>query len=148
VRPYTRVWNDPSLNSSRPTRELVVAVREQAPFSLRFVPERIEVEAGKPVALKLQLTRHWAAFRGDVNLLPLAMPNSFRLPTQRIAAGQNEITLNLDVPQGARPGDYTLALLGQAQVPFSKDEAMANPPPTLVSLPSQPLTITVKAEAK
>ena len=34
VRPYTRVWNSTDLNSSRPTRELVVAIAgESAPCS-------------------------------------------------------------------------------------------------------------------
>src|SRR5207247_2310102 len=57
VRPYTRVWTDPSLGSSRPTRELALAVRDSAPFALRFAAERVEVEAGKRAELKLLLDR-------------------------------------------------------------------------------------------
>ncbi len=148
VRPYTRVWNDASLNSSRPTRELVVAVRDGAPFGLRFEPDRVEVEAGKPVQFKLKLDRHWADFRSDVNVLPLEFPGNFRLGTSKIAAGQNELTVTIDVQGGTRPGDITLAVMGQAQVPFSKDPEAKDRPPTLVSLPSQPVTITVKKPAK
>jgi hypothetical protein len=148
VRPYTRVWNDASQNSSRPTRELVVAVRDGAPFGLRFEPERIEVEAGKPAQLKLKLDRHWADFRGDVNVLPLEFPGNFRLGSSKIAAGQTELTATIDVQGGTRPGDYTLAALGQAQVPFNKDPEAKDRPPTLVSLPSRPVTITVKKPAK
>src|SRR5262249_9951507 len=47
VRPYTRVWNSPDQNSSRPTRDLVIAVGESAPFALQFVQDRVEIEAGK-----------------------------------------------------------------------------------------------------
>ncbi len=148
VRPYTRVWNDASQNSSRPTRELVVAVRDSAPFGLRFEPERLEVEAGKPVQLKLKLVRHWADFRGDVNVLPLEFPGQFRLGTTKIAAGQEELAVTIDVQGGTRPGDYTLAALCQAQVPFNKDPEAKDRPPTLVSLPSRPVTITVKKPAK
>ena len=45
------------------------------------------------------------------------------------------------------PGDYTLTILGQAQVPFSKDpmKPKAN---TLVTLACRPVTITVTAAAK
>jgi hypothetical protein len=147
VRPYTRVWNDASQNSSRPTRELVVAVRDSAPFGLRFEPERVEVEAGKAAQLKLKLARHWADFRGDVNVLPLEFPGQFRLAATKIAAGQDELTVTIDVQGGTRPGEYTLAALGQAQVPFNKDPEAKDRPPTLVSLPSRPLTIAVKPRA-
>jgi len=147
VRPYTRVWSDPSQNSSRPTRELVVAIRDGAPFGLQFAADRVEVEAGKAVQVPLRLTRHWADFRGDVNVLPLEFPGQFRLPTGRISAGQSELTVAIDVQAGTRPGNYTLTVLGQAQVPFSKDPAGARSP-TLVSLPSRPLTIAVRTPGK
>ena len=59
VRPYTRVWNAPDQNSSRPTRELVVAVRESAPFALQFAHDRVEIEAGKRADVTLKLDRRW-----------------------------------------------------------------------------------------
>src|SRR5262249_24688136 len=40
VRPYTRVWTDPSLGSSRPTRELALAGRPGAPFAPNFTAAR------------------------------------------------------------------------------------------------------------
>jgi len=39
------------------------------------------------------------------------------------------------VQAGAAPGDYTVSVLGQAQVPFNKDPKAAKNPNTLVSLP-------------
>src|SRR5262249_18203446 len=58
VRPYTRVWTEANITSSRPTREFVLAVRDSAPFALEFADERVEVEAGKIAELKLRLRRH------------------------------------------------------------------------------------------
>ena len=44
VRPYSRVWNSTDLNSSRPTRELMVAISsENTPFSITPAVEKIEV---------------------------------------------------------------------------------------------------------
>jgi hypothetical protein len=61
----------------------------------------------------------------------------------QIAAGQSEGTCTIEVAEGTRPGTYTLAVLGQAQVPFNKDATAAERPKTLVSMPSRPITITV-----
>src|SRR5262245_1985256 len=45
VRAYTRVWPQPDMNSSRPTRELVLAVARVAPFALRPAADRVEPPA-------------------------------------------------------------------------------------------------------
>ncbi len=143
VRPYTRVWTDASMNSSRPTRELVVAVRDGAPYRLEWDSEGIEIEAGKTVDAKLRLTRRWADFQANVTIQGLFLPGNFNLSNAEIPAGQTELTLPITVQNGTRPGDYTLAVLGQAQVPFSKDPSAKDRPNTLVSLPSRPLTLAV-----
>src|SRR5262249_46283581 len=65
VRAYTRVWPQPDMNSSRPTRELVVAVAGTAPFALRPAADRVEVTAGQKVAVKYLLDRA-AGFTGAV----------------------------------------------------------------------------------
>ena len=48
-----------------------------------------------------------------------------------------------EVP-GLPDGEYTVAVFGQAQVPFSKDAKAATKPPSLVTLPSRPLTLTLR----
>jgi hypothetical protein len=146
VRPYTRVWTDPSISSSRPTREFVLAVREGAPFGLGFDAERVEVEAGKKAELKLRLQRHAKDFTGKVTLLPLAPTDNLHLGNAEVAAGRDEGTLTVDVPAGTPPGEYTLGVLGQAQVPYSKDPKAAQKPNVLVSLPSRPITVVVTAK--
>jgi hypothetical protein len=143
VRPYTRVWTDPNMNSSRPVRELVVALRDSAPFALHFASQRVEVEAGKKVELKVQLERQWPEFKNAVNVLPLSLPGPLKLGTISIAPDRTEATVTLDVQPNARPGEYALSVLGQAQVPFAKDAKAATKPNTLVSQPARPLTLVV-----
>jgi hypothetical protein len=147
VRPYTRVWNSTDLNSSRPTRELVVAVRGDAPFALTPAAETLEVEAGKKVELKLSCERLWPEFKGNVNLVPLSFPNPVKMGSVTIPEGKTDATVTIEVQANAKPGTYTIAVQGQGQVPFSKDAKTAAKP-TLVSLPSRPINIVVKPAAK
>ena len=145
VRAYCRVFN---LVGSRETRDHVFAIRERSPFSLMIEPDRISVEAGKKADVKLRLVRHWGDFKNAVNYQPLNFPGQFQLGNGTIAADQTEVTLSIMVQAGTRPADYTLAVLGQAQVPFNKDATKPDKPNTLVSIPSRSLTITVTEPPK
>jgi hypothetical protein len=136
------------MNSSRPLRELAVAIREPAPYSIVLVPEKITVEAGQKAELKVALNRYWPDFKSNVTLLPLSFPGNFQMPNSQVVAGSHEATVTIQVQANTRPGDYTLSVLGQAQVPFNKDAQATSRPNTLVSLPSRPVTITVTAAAK
>ncbi len=143
VRPYTRVWSEANIGSSRPMRSLPVAIRESAPFDLHFVPERLEVEAGKKAELKLQLGRLWPDFKNGVKVLPLSFPGYFQMSSFEIAADKSEAAVTVQVQPNAPGGEFSLAVVGQAQVPFSKDPAAAQRPNTLVSQPSRPVTLVV-----
>jgi hypothetical protein len=143
VRPYTRVWNNGD-GSSRPTRELVVAVLgESAPFALTPAVERLEVEAGKKAELVVKCERLWPEFKGPVTLIPLSLPGPVKMGTVTVAEGKTEATVTLETQAGMRPGEYTLAITGQGQVPFAKDPKATAPPNTLVPLPSRPVTLVV-----
>ncbi|MFO0902062.1 MAG: PPC domain-containing protein [Pirellulales bacterium] len=148
VRPYTRVTNDPSYSSSRPMRRALIAVRDVAPFEVTVEPPQATVEAGKKVDLKLRLVRRWPDAKNAVTIQPLSFPGNFKLGNQEFKPDVAELTASLEVQAGTRPGEYTLALLAQSQVPFHKDAAMANKPNALVSLPSRSLRLTVKAPPK
>lgn len=143
VRPYTRVWND-AKGSSRPTRELCASLVEKAPFHVVPEKEQFETKAGETIGLKVQIQRLWPEFTGDLKLIPLGWPGNFQMPELPVAAGATEATISITVQNGTAPGPYTLALLAQAQVPFSKDPAAKDRPATLVSLPSRPITIVVQ----
>jgi hypothetical protein len=146
VRPYTRVWPDPNIATSRPTRDFVLAVREGAPFALEFAEERVEVEAGKKSELKLRLRRHAKDFTNKVTLQPLAPSGNLQLAGGEIAAGKEEASVTVNVPPGTPPGEYTLSVLGQAQVPFNKDPKASQKPNVLVSLPARPVTLVVRSK--
>src|SRR5262245_31114419 len=143
VRPYTRVWSDPSIATSRPTRDLVLAVRDGAPFALEFAEGRVEVEAGKKAELKLRLHRHAKDFTNQVTVRPLGPSGNLRVAGAEISAGKDETSVTVEVPPGTPPGDYTLAVLGQAQVPYHKDPKAAQKPNVLVALPARPVTLAV-----
>jgi hypothetical protein len=147
VRPYSRVWNNAGMNSSRPTRELVVAIRDAAPYRLEWSAANVDVEAGKDAKLTLKLTRRWDDFKADVTVQPLSFPGNFKLANSSFKGKQTELTIPITVQNNTRPGDYTLTVLGQAQVPFHKDAESKERPNTLVSLPSQSVTLKVTAAA-
>lgn len=148
VRPYTRVWNSTDLNSSRPTRELVVAiVGEQAPFALTPAVEKLEVEAGKKAEVVVKCDRLWPDAKGAVTLIPLSLPNPIKMGTATVAADKSEATVTFEVAANAAPGEYTVVLTGQMQVPFAKDPK-AGKPNTLVPLPSRPIRVVVSAAPK
>jgi hypothetical protein len=149
LRPYSRVWNSTDLNSSRPTRELIVAVvNENAPFALAPSVERIEIEAGMKTDVVVKCERLWPEFKGAVTLIPLSFPGPIKMNTTSIAEGKTEATVTLEVQANARSGEYTISMMGQGQVPFAKDPKAAAKPNTLVPLPSRPITIVVRPAAK
>ena len=148
VRPYTRVWNDAGSGGSAPMRDLAIGVREKAPYVLKVQPDRVTVEAGKEVSVKIMTTRFWPEFKDKITVIPLSFPGPFQMPTSEIPSGSTETTVKLTIQNGTRPGDYTLSVLGQAQVPFNKDPQSKDRPNTLVSSPSLPITITVTEPPK
>jgi hypothetical protein len=146
VRPYTRVWPEANVGTSRPTRAFILAVRDGAPFALEFADERVEVEPGKKVELKLRLCRHAQQFSDKVIVQPLAPPGNFKVAGTEVAAGKDEASLTVDVPPGTPPGEYTLTVLGQAQVPSGKEPKAAQRPTVLVALPARPITLVVRSK--
>lgn len=149
VRPYTRIWNDNNPGSSQPMRDFVLGIREKAPYLLKLQPDKVTVQAGKEIEVKVQAIRYWPEFKDKITAIPLSFPGPFQMPTVDIPSGGNEVTIKLTVREGTRPGDYTMSILGQAQVPFNKDAQAKDRPNTLVSSASTPVTITVvEAEKK
>ena len=144
VRAYTRVEAQQNKASSRPTRELMVAVvAEKPPFALRFAKETIEIEAGAKATVDLICDRPWADFKGAVTVNGLTPPGPVKMSQVVVAEGKTAGTMTIEVQAGARPGNYTVTASGQGQVPFTKDptKPKAN---TLVTLPSHPITLVVK----
>lgn len=155
VRPYTRVWNVTNVSSSRPTRELLVAVTGpaepgsgRAPLRVTLEPTTKSVEAGKPLEIKAVATRYWAEAKNEVRLAPLAFPNYFQLAETVLPAGAAEVMLTVKTQSKTPPGEYTLTVQCQSQVPFDKDPKAATKPNNLMTFPSLPTTITITEPAK
>ena len=145
VRPYTRVFNE---QSSRPVRSLVVGVTETGPYALRFAPDRVTVEAGKSIEVKLVATRNWPEFKDKINVIPLNLPGFLQVGNQEIGAERTETAFNIQIQPGTAAGDYTLTMLGQGQVPFKPDSKKPDIVQTLVTIPAVPLIISVTAPPK
>lgn len=143
VRPYTRVWPEPNIGSSRPTRELGLAIHNQVPFALRLEPEVLVMKPGEQARVRVKAARYWPGANERIALQPLGFPSVLQMQAGEIPAGNSETEITLTLNQGISEAEFTVALLGQSQVPFSKDPQVVNPPPTLVPLPSQPLTVRV-----
>ena len=126
-------------------REHWIAVREKSPFALRFQEPRATVVAGQKVDVKLKLERTWESFKEPLNILPISWPGNFKVNTAQFANGVVEIALTIEVQAGTRPGEHTLAVLGQGQVPFTKKADGSDLKNTLVSIPSQPITLLVQS---
>ncbi len=143
VRPYARAWSVANIGTSRPTRELVVATCESAPLAVRIEPAAISVEAGQPAQLKAIAQRDWPDAQNEIRLAPLGFQGNFQLAETVLPAGAGEVALTISVQPNTPPGDYTMAVQCQSQVPYSPDPAAASKPNNLVTSASRPLTITV-----
>lgn len=143
VRGYTRPGGQNEMAGSRPTRDILLCVQQTAPYALQFENDRFVVEAGKKIEVKLKAERRWPEFKGAINAISNSTFGPIKLSQTNIAEGKTEGIVTLDIATNARPGEYTVAMLGQAQVPFSKDDKpKAN---TLVAQTSRPLTVVVTA---
>jgi hypothetical protein len=146
VRPYTRTGGDPS--PCRPMRRLPVAVRDVAPFDVRVEPAAITVESGRNADVRLKLDRRWPDAKNAVTIESLSFPNGFTLGNTELKPDATELPISIAVNANTKPGEYTLVMLCQSQVPFTKDAQGANKANQLVALPSRPLKITVTAPPK
>ena len=146
VRAYTRVSSDANPASSRPMRIQWLAVREAAPFALAMEKTKVEVDAGQKVEMKVKLERHWPDFKSQVTLQSLEFPGSVKMNNVVLPADKNEVLVTIEVQANAAGGEYTLAISGQAQVPYNKVATETTKPNTLVTQPSKPFTIIVKAK--
>jgi len=141
VRPYTRVWQQANFNSSRPMRQLILAVGERAPFVVSVEPPEAKVAAGQKLSVAAVARRYWPDFQAPIRITPLEFENHFKLAATDIVSDRKQI--EIQVQPNAQPGRYTMALQCQAQVPFDKNPAAEKRSNTLVTLPSLPLTIEV-----
>jgi hypothetical protein len=138
-----RRWPIPNISTSRASREILLAVRAQAPYGLKSPAQAATVAAGGSVDATVTVERRWPEFKGKVQINGLNLPPGFGVNTTEIPEGKTEAQVKVTVAANVPPGDYTVNLRGDAQVPFSADPKAANRPNVRVADPATPLTVTV-----
>jgi hypothetical protein len=130
---------------SRVDRNLMLAVRPGAPWSLAVSLDKPALVQGDKGTLKLKLTRISPDFKTPLTVqpIPTELPRGVSIPPGNIAANATDGTLNINVPPNAQPGNYTLVLRTQTQMPYNKDPMAKQKPNTNVVLPSAPVTLTI-----
>ncbi len=146
VRAYSRVTAQD--NSSRPMREHVVAIVEQAPYHVQFEQPRVEGRADGEVTVKVKVSRLWEQATASVTLRPLSFHGGISMNQTEIPAGADSVDVTFQLRNNLPPGEYTLTLDAQSQVPFSEDPNATSRPKTLVSMPSRPITLVVQPPEK
>ena len=71
------------------------------------------------------------------------LPPGFSFATTNIAANNTETALKINVAANVPPGDYTVVLRGDAQVPFNRDPTATSRPNVRVADPSTPMRVQV-----
>jgi hypothetical protein len=150
VRPVQRRYPVANINTSVMLREICLAVREKAPYAILLPGEKLSVAAGASLETTAKAVRYWPDFKGNVQLIGLNLPPGFSFATTNIAANSAETAIKLNVAANVPPGEYTVVLRGDAQVPFNRDPTATARPNVRVADPSTPLRVLVlpKAEKK
>jgi Bacterial pre-peptidase C-terminal domain len=147
VRGVQRRWAIANINTSVMLREICLAVRGKAPYAIRLPDKALSVAAGTSLETTASVARYWPEFKGQVQLIGLNLPPGFSFATTNIAAGQTEAAIKLNVAANVPPGEYTVVLRGDAQVPYSRDPAVTARPNVRVADPSTPMRVQVLPKA-
>ncbi len=147
VRAATMSWpvaqgNNPSI--TRLDRELVLAVREKAPYTLALTSDKIKVNQGDKVSIPVKVVPG-ENFKTAVQVAAFGGPPGMIQQNVSITPGQGG-TVTLDTKGGAPipPGNYTVFLRGQTQ-PINLKQPQppkAGGPPNIVQV-SMPVLVTV-----
>jgi hypothetical protein len=148
VRCAQRRWAIANINTSRISREVCLAVRSKAPYGLMMPAEKITVAAGGSLEATVKVQRHWADFKGKVQLIGLNLPPGFDMATTELPADKDEVKVKIKVATNVPRGSYSVVVRGDAQVPFNRDPKAANKPNVRVADPSTPLTVIVTPAPK
>jgi hypothetical protein len=143
VRGATISWavQQPAPTLTRMDRELTLAIRDKAPFSLTIEKDKITVNQGERITIPVKLTRLQPNFNATVNVTALALPPGYAMQPVAFAPGKDTGTVNIDAKPMASPGVYSLVLRGQTGPVGPKPPP--KPVPGAISLPSTPVSLIV-----
>jgi hypothetical protein len=145
VRSATISWavqqnNIPTI--TRMDRELTLAVRDKAQYSLVIASQKINVPQGEKISIPVKLVGN-DNFKTTVQVAAIGGPPGLIPSILTLTPGQGG-TATLDVKGGQPipPGNYTVFLRGQTQPINPKQPAKGNLPPNIVQI-SMPVSVTI-----
>jgi hypothetical protein len=156
VRAAGMVWPVPQpniLTMTRLDRELVLAVRDKAPYSLSTETDALTVAQGEKIRIPVKLTTHWPDFKSNVQLSAAALPPGLNVPPITLTPGKDTAAAVFELKGGVAlaPGNYTLVLRGQTQPIQPKGGAVmpkGGPVNHVQYTPPIALTVLAKKSAK
>lgn len=145
VRAATISWPVAAANTptiTRLDRELAVAVREKAPYSLVVSTDKIKVNQGEKITIPVKVAGN-ADFKGTVQVGVLGGPPGLLPQNVSLTSGQGG-NVSLDIKGGpVPPGNYTVFLRGQTQPINPKAPPPKGPTPLNIVQVSSPIIVTV-----
>ncbi|MBI3409233.1 MAG: hypothetical protein HY040_12875 [Planctomycetes bacterium] len=150
VRSASVSWPVQQLNIptiSRLDRELVMAVRDKAPYTLGIEKTKVIVQQGEKIQIPIRLNVLSPEFKSTVQLVSLSMPTGMTMQPASVSTGKESLTLNFDAKANVLPGNYTLIVRGQTQ-PVGKPMPPKGPPNVVQTAPPVTVTIVPKQLAK
>jgi len=128
---------------SRLDRELVIAVRDKAPYSLSVGKDQITVLQGEKISVPVKVTPIAADFKANVQVSALTPSPSVNQPPQSVTITPGkEAVVNLDNKLTATPGNFTLILRGQTQPPQPNQQPKPGGPRNLIQT-TPPIAVTI-----
>jgi hypothetical protein len=146
VRAATVTWptqapNVPAI--ARLDRELVLAVRDPAPFTLTATVDKVTVLMGENISVPFKLTRNSPDVKGPVQVTALALPAGLILQQPlTLNPGKDTGTAVFTSKQPVPPGVYTIVARGQA-TSVLKDQKQPKKNNVTFFQPSTPVTVTI-----
>jgi hypothetical protein len=144
VRAATITWpvnqqNTPTL--TRLDRELVVALRDKAPYTLSVAKDQIVVPQGERITIPVKLTAVAPDFKTNVQLSAVVAPTGMAMQPVTLTPGK-EGTAALDSKTTVLPGNYTLVLRGQTQPPQPNQQPKPGGPRNIIQT-TPPIALTI-----
>jgi hypothetical protein len=135
---------------TRLEHNLVLAVRDKAPYNLTCEVDKLTVLHGDKVTIPLKLTRHWPEFKQPLQVIPIPqeLPPGVTFGPVTLAPGKDEGKLTMNVPANVPVGTYTFVFKSFAPIPSGPKAKAVNvvqcsTAVVLTVLPKQVATLAV-----
>ena len=134
---------------SRLDRELVLGVREKAPYTLTAEIDKATVTQGDKITITVKVKRQ-ADFKQPITIVSLNLPNNLTQQPLVLNATTDTGKITFDYKGGALPADttLTLALRGQTLAVGAKGQQPKGMEPSNFVQACNPITVTIVPRTK